>query len=65
MQAGFAEVAVGARELVANDGWQDAVALLAGHAAGLLNEGRSVILHTARGPDDPRIGAMLDALADQ
>jgi 3-oxoisoapionate kinase len=63
IEAGFAELPVSARDFVDDDRWRDAAASLSARAASLLAEGRSVILHTARGPDDPRIEEMLDALA--
>ena len=62
LRAGFAEVPVAARDLVDEEGWRQTADTLAGHAVALLNEGRSVLLHTARGPDDPRIGTMVDAM---
>ena len=65
IRSGFASVPVDAAALVAHGDWQQAASALAAQTVGLLNEGRSVILHTARGPDDPRIGTMLDALVQQ
>jgi uncharacterized protein YgbK (DUF1537 family) len=62
LQAGFAEIPVIARDVLHEDTWREAVGALARRAAALLAQGRSVLLHTARGPDDPRIGEMLDAL---
>ena len=62
VNAGFAEIAVDARELVDEALWPQARQALAAKAAALLAQGRSVILHTARGPDDPRIEAMIGAL---
>jgi uncharacterized protein YgbK (DUF1537 family) len=60
--AGFAEVAVDARALVDDAHWKRAADELVAQATALLRRGRSVILHTARGPDDARIGALLTAL---
>lgn len=62
IQAGFADVPVDARVLVDDAQWPAAHTDIAERAVALLNQGRSVILHTARGADDPRIGAMIDAL---
>jgi 3-oxoisoapionate kinase len=62
LRAGFAEVPVAARDLLDDEGWRQTADGLAARAAALLREGRSVLLHTARGPDDTRIGAMLDAM---
>ena len=62
VNAGFAEIAVNARELVDEALWPQAREALAAKAAAQLARGRSVILHTARGPDDPRIEAMIGAL---
>ena len=62
LHAGFAEVPVVARDLIDEDRWRVAAGSLATRAAALLKQGRSVLLHTARGPDDPRIGEMLDAM---
>lgn len=61
LTAGFADLPVDAAALVAEDGWQHAVTALGERAITALREGRSVMLHTARGPQDPRIAAMLDA----
>jgi 3-oxoisoapionate kinase len=60
--AGFVELPVDAAALVA--GSPDAeLARLAERALLELRAGRSVMLHSARGPQDPRIEAMLAALA--
>jgi len=62
--AGFVELPVDAAALVA--GSPDAeLARLAQRALLELRAGRSVMLHSARGPQDPRIEAMLAALADR
>lgn len=63
--AGFADVPVEAKTLVDDAQWTRAADQIISKAGALLQQGRSVILHTARGPDDPRIGAMLDALQAQ
>ena len=62
LAAGFADLPVDAGALVAASGWHDTLAALAERAIQALRQGRSVMLHTARGPQDPRIAAMLDAL---
>lgn len=59
--AGFVDVPVNARALVGDDWRQESEAIVA-RALSALMEGRSVLLHTARGADDPRIGAMRDAM---
>jgi uncharacterized protein YgbK (DUF1537 family) len=61
LQAGFADIPVIARDLL-GESWHATAEALARRATALLEQGRSVLLHTARGPDDPRIGDMLDAL---
>lgn len=60
--AGFADLPVNARELVDEARWPQARVALVDAAVARLTEGRSVLLHTARGPDDRRIDEMLDAL---
>jgi uncharacterized protein YgbK (DUF1537 family) len=62
LRAGFAEVPVIARDLLDEKGWHEAAGALADRTIALLQQGRSVVLHTARGPDDPRIGEMLGAM---
>jgi 3-oxoisoapionate kinase len=59
---GFADIAVDASALVDGVRWQQASAALVESAVALLTKGKSVILHTARGPDDPRIGALIESL---
>ncbi len=60
--AGFAEIAIDASALVDGARWEGAAAALVERAIALLAQGQSVILHTARGPDDPRIHALIDSL---
>jgi 3-oxoisoapionate kinase len=60
--AGFADVPVDAKALVDDTHWTRAADEIISNATALLQRGRSVILHTARGSDDPRIGTMLAAL---
>ena len=62
LAAGFVDLPVDADALVAESGWQDSQSALTGRAITALRRGKSVMLHTARGPQDPRIAAMLDAL---
>jgi uncharacterized protein YgbK (DUF1537 family) len=59
---GFADVAIDARALVDSKRWEQAAAGLVESAIALLAQGKSVILHTARGPDDPRINALIESL---
>ncbi|HEX6361591.1 MAG TPA: four-carbon acid sugar kinase family protein [Albitalea sp.] len=65
VQAGFAQLPVDAAGLLDERRWQAAAQELAGAAARLLREGRSVIAHTARGPKDPRIEDGIAALVAQ
>jgi uncharacterized protein YgbK (DUF1537 family) len=60
--AGFADVPIDAKALVDEAGWSRAADEIIAAATTLLQRGRSVILHTARGPDDGRIDAMIGAL---
>ena len=63
--AGFADIEIDARALIdAQDGARTFDAIVSRALYGL-RDGRSVIMHTARGPRDPRIGGMLDALVAQ
>ncbi len=63
--AGFVNVPVDAAALVAASDPSAALARLLDHALAPLRAGHSVMLHSARGPQDPRIEAMLSALAEQ
>ncbi len=63
LDAGFVDLPVDAAALVVGASWPRALASLAASASDALRQGRSVMLHTARGPHDPRIAAMIDALA--
>ena len=60
--AGFADVPIDASELVDAHRWQAASSKLVSSVLALLMQGRSVMLHTARGPADPRIEAMVSSL---
>lgn len=62
LQAGFADVPLDARALVDDALWPAARQDVVTRAAAALERGASVLMHTARGPQDPRIGQMLDAL---
>lgn len=62
LAAGFVDLPIDAQALVAGDGWQQALNQLAEQAIAALRRGASVMLHTARGPQDARIATMLDAL---
>ena len=61
--AGFAEIAIDAKALVREDSWQRTAQAIAVRTIALLSEGRSVIMHTARGPSDTRIAEMLEYFA--
>ena len=60
--AGFIDLAVSAATLVASSDWRASLDSLVDQAIIGLRAGKSVMLHTARGPHDPRIEAMIDAL---
>ncbi len=60
--AGFAEIAVDAGALVDATRWEAASNEIIEGTVALLAQGRSVILHTARGPQDPRIAALIESL---
>ena len=58
--AGFIDLPVDAAALTGGD-WQNSLEALGDLAIRGLREGSSVMLHTARGPHDPRIEAMIAA----
>jgi 3-oxoisoapionate kinase len=60
---GFAEVAVIPAHLVSRARDQEERARVFAEASAALHSGLSVILHTARGPDDPRIAATRSAVS--
>lgn len=64
VQAGFVEVPVDARALVGPSEGPRALEALVQQTLAALRTGRNVILHTARGNQDPRIGALVDAFKD-
>jgi len=63
--AGFEDIAVDAAALVDADTWQATLAGMVERAVDALRAGRSVMLHTARGPADDRIDAMITRLAQR
>ncbi|MPW22542.1 four-carbon acid sugar kinase family protein [Paraburkholderia sp. CNPSo 3157] len=60
--AGFADIAIDARALLDELDWKQTFVQIVARTVAALREGHSVVMHTARGPQDPRIAAMLDAL---
>ncbi len=62
INAGFIDLPIDAAALVASSDWEVNLDKLADQLIRSLREGRSVMLHTARGPHDPRIEAMIGAL---
>ena len=60
--AGFVDMPVDASALVDAHRWEAASSKLVSDVLALLQQGRSVMLHTARGPADPRIEAMIASL---
>ena len=62
VKAGFADVPIDASALVDAHRWEAASSKLVSDVLALLQQGRSVMLHTARGPADPRIEAMISSL---
>ncbi|THF79862.1 four-carbon acid sugar kinase family protein [Cohnella fermenti] len=62
---GFAAIRVPALELIRPERAEEARARLLAEAEALLETGRSVILYSASGPDDPGIGSLRQALAEQ
>lgn len=65
ISAGFADVAIDASALVDAARSEEAASELVETTIELLAQGKSVILHTARGPHDPRINALIDSLVDR
>lgn len=62
---GFASIRIPALELIRPERAEGARARLLSEAKALLDEGRSVILYSAGGPDDPAIGELRQALTEQ
>jgi uncharacterized protein YgbK (DUF1537 family) len=65
IEAGFVDMPVDAGALVGATTWERVAREMVAKAVAALQRGRSVIAHTARGPDDGRIGRMLDAVQAQ
>jgi 3-oxoisoapionate kinase len=65
LAVGFVDLSVDAAALVATSDPGTELDRLADQALRALHAGHSVMLHSARGPKDPRIDAMLTALAAQ
>ena len=63
--AGFVDVPVDASARVDAHRWEAASSKLVSSVLALLQQGRSVMLHTARGPADPRIEAMIASLVSR
>lgn len=59
---GFIDLPVDASSLVAEERWEAELARLHDAAVAALQAGHSVMVHTARGPDDDRIAAMTSLL---
>ena len=62
LAAGFVDIPVDARALVAASDWQQQLDALAIATITALRAGRSVMMHTARGNRDGRIKALVDSL---
>lgn len=62
---GFVDLAVDASSLVDDARWNTELERLHGEAVAALRAGHSVMVHTARGPDDERIAAMTSMLMAQ
>lgn len=60
--AGFTDMPINACALVDERHWESAAATLVADVLEQLQQGKSVMLHTARGPQDPRIEAMIESL---
>lgn len=65
LAAGFVDVPVDATALVSGADAQSELKRLGSQALEALHKGHSVMMHTAKGPQDARIDAMLCALAAQ
>lgn len=62
IEQGFVELAVDAAALIADSQRSTALREVVAAATTHLREGRSVLIHTAKGPDDPRIEQMIEAM---
>lgn len=65
VRAGYLEIALDTPRLADERQWQAEADRACTRAAQAMAAGRSVLLHSARGPGDPRIAATLQVLADQ
>jgi 3-oxoisoapionate kinase len=65
IEAGFEGMAVDASALVDDMRWEKTSAGMVQAAVASLRQGKSVILHTARGPKDPRIEALIESLVSR
>jgi uncharacterized protein YgbK (DUF1537 family) len=63
--AGFVEMPLDALQIVDDATWPAARSAIVSRCAEVLAQGKSPLLHTARGPDDARIDRMIDGLAKQ
>ncbi len=63
--AGFSEVAIDACALVDDERWTTTSAQLVAQVVALLECGQSVMLHSARGPEDARIAQLQNFLVSQ
>lgn len=63
VEAGFAEIALDPVEIVRSGETGPAASGAADHAIALLEAGRSVIVHSSTGPDDPREAAVASEFA--
>lgn len=63
LAAGFADLPVDACALVDDERWEATSSQLVADVLAQLEQGKSVMLHTARGPADSRIEAMLASIA--
>lgn len=60
--AGFFDLPLDAARLIDDSQWQTYAEQTTAQAIGQLRRGQSVIMHSARGPDDPRVNAMFERL---
>jgi uncharacterized protein YgbK (DUF1537 family) len=62
IESGFAEIEIDSSALIDEVRCEAITAALVDRTVAFLTQGKSVILHTARGPNDPRIYALIDSL---
>ena len=60
---GFATIALNTRRVVDGRSWQGELDRAAALARKALSEGRDCLIHSAKGPDDPEVGLLNDAIA--